>query len=735
MSEVSCRACDVLFAALEARGVAPERLAEGSRHPIEHLRSRRGRVEWDEFVRLLERATDLGGKGMPEIIARSAVVSRTGRVVAALGRLAWTERQLWGSAYRRLVTAAFPHVEYRCEALPEGRLRVRVEIPGASVGSVAFLEVLGEFLRVGPRLLGRCSDALVQAEISSHRAVYVVTPPPRPALRRFLRWLLGRVLADRVVQEFDDERRAIAEAYEQLQLAHRELARSADALRESERRFREIAEHIDGVFILGDRRTLRVLYASPAYERIIGGSLATLYANPESAFDAIHPDDRAPVLAAHGADLPGPVEREYRVVHPDGSVRWIADRLSPIRDASGASVRVALFAQDVTQRKQLEEQLRQSQKMEAVGRLAGGVAHDFNNLLTVIGGAAHLLGEGLPPDAPHRETVTEILAATERAGELTRRLLAFGRRQVLQLVVLDLNRVLTGLEKMLRRLIGEDIELTVELAPHGTCVRADPIQIEQVVMNLVVNARDAMPEGGRLVLRTEEVALAADGVRQDPERALGRYVRLTVSDTGLGMDAETRRRAFEPFFTTKEPGRGTGLGLSTVYGIVRQSGGHVRARSLPGQGTAFEVDLPLVEPTSVAALEPLPEDEVRGGAETLLLAEDEDAVRGFARRSLESRGYRVLEARDGEEALAGAEAHPGAIDLLVTDVVMPRLGGFDLARRLTERRPGLRVLYVSGYPEDRTGEIHALGSGASLLLKPFRGEDLARRVRELLDGE
>jgi len=398
---------------------------------------------------------------------------------------------------------------------------------------------------------------------------------------------------------------------------------------------------------------------------------------------------------------------------------------------------VAVF-DNITERKKAEEtlhetqrQLAQAQKMEAVGRLAGGIAHDFNNLLTVIRGYGELLAAGLEADDARREELAEILKAAERATDLTRQLLAFSRRQTLEMQALDLGVVAGNAEKMLRRLIGEDVRLTFSAAPDAGLVRADRGQIEQALMNLVVNARDAMPDGGPLAIRVFETAAVTALPSVDGGIPPGRYVVLSVADKGGGMTKETLEHAFEPFFTTKETGRGTGLGLSTVFGIVRQSGGHIRVASAPGAGTTFELYFPRVEETDAP---PAPADaRERGGAETILLVEDESSVRELAARILRKRGYHVLTAAGGDEALAAA-AGPGTIDLLLTDLVMPGMNGAELTNRLLGLRPGLRVLFMSGYPGDVLSRYGLSGSSLPLLTKPFDEAELSRRVREALDA-
>jgi signal transduction histidine kinase len=378
-----------------------------------------------------------------------------------------------------------------------------------------------------------------------------------------------------------------------------------------------------------------------------------------------------------------------------------------------------------------EAQLRQAQKMEAIGRLAGGVAHDFNNLLTIIGGYAELEESRLAPGDPGREILREILNAARRGAGLTRQLLAFSRRQVFEPRVVDLNEIVGGVRKMLGRLLGEDVELVEEPAPAPARIRADPGQIEQIVMNLAVNARDAMPSGGTVRLRSAVVDLNRPEPCAHGEIAPGRYATLEVSDTGSGMDPAVRAHLFEPFFTTKEPGKGTGLGLATVYGIVTQSAGHIVVESEVGRGTTFRIFFPRAEAEEPAApAEPVERGRADRGTETVLVAEDDPAVREILLRTLSARGYTVLQARDGREALEICGRAETRVDLLITDVVMPQLGGREASKRLEQLRPGLKVLYMSGY----TGDPVPVGFGRAFLQKPFTLEALARKVREILDG-
>jgi len=423
-----------------------------------------------------------------------------------------------------------------------------------------------------------------------------------------------------------------------------------------------------------------------------------------------------------------------RVRHKNGTWRHLEGVFTNLLDDPSVGA-IVINYRDVTERRILEEQIVLSQKMEAIGRLAGGVAHDFNNILTAIGGYTDLLIADLPPDDPRRSDVEEIYRATVCAAGLTQQLLAFSRRQVLQPRVINLNALIPDLEKMLRRLIGEDILFATVLHPRLGNIRADPGKLEQVIVNLAVNARDAMPDGGRLTIETRNVELDESYAAEHPSVKPGRYVMLAVTDTGVGMDEDTKARVFEPFFTTKVRGKGTGLGLATVYGIVQQTGGHIWPYSEPGRGTAMRVYLPRVdEPADPIEQSGDVTPEVLRGSETILLVEDEAPVRSVTRQLLERNGYTVLEAADGPAALAlvnGATGEPH-VDLLLTDVIMPGMSGRELANQLKARRPDLRVLFMSGYTDDAVVRHGMLEPGLAYLEKPFRPPALLRKVRDVL---
>jgi len=629
------------------------------------------------------------------------------------------------------------------------------------------------------------------------------------------------------------------------------------SLRESEERFRQVVENIQEVFWMTDVDKHRMLYVSPAYEKIWGVTCESLYQSPKTWLEAIHPEDRERIRAAAARQAEGQYDEEYRVIRPDGTVRWVRDRAFPVHDSAGQVFRLAGVAEDITrlreteqarrrteerfrsvieyahdlitivgpdgmirfqspssrttlgyapeqlvgrnafelihpedqtavraalektflnqpdppltefrirhadgswrtfesigkrladedpavvinsrditERRRLEGQLRQSQKMEAIGQLAGGVAHDFNNLLTVIQGNASLL---LLPDLtpPERaECAQEIARTAERAADLTRQLLLFSRKQVMQSTSLDLGEVVAHMTKLLQRILGEDIALHAEYAPGIPAISADAGMIEQVLLNLAVNSRDAMPQGGHLRITTAAETFEADNPQRPAAAAPGRYVCLTVSDTGAGIPPDVLPRIFEPFFTTKEIGKGTGLGLATVYGIVEQHRGWITVTSELGKGTTFRIHLPAAAATAGQAAATAPR-KPPGGSETILVAEDEPAVRLLVGNLLQRCGYKVLTAESGRAALKVWEEHHADIDLLLTDMVMPDgLTGRELAQKLKAQRPDLKVIFTSGYSAETVGKGSSLVGGLNFLQKPYRPNELAQSVRNCLD--
>ena len=511
-----------------------------------------------------------------------------------------------------------------------------------------------------------------------------------------------------------------------------ERRQAETALRESEERYRTLVEGVrDVIFALSPESTITSL--NPAFETITGWRREEWVGRPFEQL--VHPEDLPFALELLGRVVRGDVRAvsQFRVSTAKGDYRMGEFSATP-QLLEGRLIGILGIGRDVTERVQLEQQLRQAQKMEAVGRLAGGIAHDFNNILTAITGYADLLLEDLRATDPRHQDVAEIRKSADRAAGLTRQLLAFSRQQVLQPSVIDVKTLVGDLEKMLGRLLGEDVELGTQLAPDTGRVKADPGQLEQVLMNLAVNARDAMPDGGKLTLETSNVDLS-EGYATDHYPALpGSYVMIAATDTGTGMSEETQAHMFEPFFTTKEKGKGTGLGLATVYGIIKQSGGFIWVYSELGHGTTFKIYLPRVQESAHRSKEPASaRPRAARGTETVLLAEDEAPVRAVARQVLERHGYTVLEAPSAEAALDVAARYSGAIHLLLTDVIMPGLSGRELATRLADLRPEARVIFMSGYTDDAVTRHGVLEPGLAYLQKPFTPDTLGRKVREVLD--
>jgi PAS domain S-box-containing protein len=519
-----------------------------------------------------------------------------------------------------------------------------------------------------------------------------------------------------------------------------EWDRARAELRSAENRYRTLVERLPAITYIAELGAHgRWHYVSPQIESMLGFSPADWLSDSSNWIDRVHAEDRESVLVVEehfqkNRDL---FQAEYRMHARDGRLLWYRDEAVTLPTAEDQPFLMQGVMYDITERKRLEDQLRHSQKMEAVGLLAGGVAHDFNNLLMLIQAHNERLRAGLAPGVPAQKESLGIEHAVTRAASLTGRLLAFSRKQVLQPQVMDLNEVLTEVAKMLDRLIGKSIALRVVPAPQLWPVKADPGQVEQLIMNLAVNARDAMPQGGQLLIETKNAEIGGAHFRLRDGARPGRYVALVVSDTGVGMDRETQAHMFEPFFTTKEPGKGTGFGLAIVYGVVKQIGGWTYVDSKPGLGTTFEIYLPRAEeakaPAAVARILDL--TTVPKGTETILLVEDEAGIRELGSDFLQGQGYMVLTAMDGNEALRIAEGHEDLIHLLVTDIVMPNVGGKELAQRLRQVSPQIKVLFMSGYPEHPALATGDVGAPTTVLQKPFSLDALAHKVRSLLDQQ
>jgi two-component system, cell cycle sensor histidine kinase and response regulator CckA len=526
-----------------------------------------------------------------------------------------------------------------------------------------------------------------------------------------------------------------------LKNAEREAARLLKEQRETAERLTSLLNNVPGAAYRG-LRDWSLQFFGAEIERTTGHPPEVFLRGEMDWRRIVHPEDLPDVKERFRravAVKEAVVRVTYRILRRDGSERWVEDRRQLFYDEQGRFSHVDGLLLDITDRKRSEEELRksndmlrQSQKMEAVGRLAGGVAHDFNNLLTVIGGYSDLLMQRLPPDSPYRRDVEEIRKAGTRASSLTQQLLAFSRKQVIAPRISDLNEVVAGTEKMLRRLIGEDIDLVTVLRPGLWNVRVDTGQIEQVLLNLSVNSRDAMPGVGKLLVETENRSIGAEMTERQGFGSPGPYVVLSVRDTGSGMDEETLSHIFEPFFTTKEQGKGTGLGLATVYGIVKQNDGYITVESRPGEGATFRIFFPRCEERPEESSADAPSVDPRGKGETVLIVEDDKMVRRFLRTTLSSGGYTLFEAVDGEEAIVLLQRHDLPIHLVITDVIMPKMGGSDLNDWLAANRPEVKVLFVSGYVDNELLREQRFERGEVYLQKPFTPEALLRTVRKTL---
>ncbi|MBI4564478.1 MAG: response regulator [Planctomycetes bacterium] len=584
--------------------------------------------------------------------------------------------------------------------------------------------------RTDPRTRELTPNYLVPSDIASMLAV-----PLRKGGR-----MMGVLCQEHVgsIRRWESEEQAfVGSMADQIALAMEasERRRTEEELRRSEENYRLLIANMPDVLWTADEQG-RIVFISPNVERILGFAPEEIYARGDLLrFGRVHPEDVQRAKEAYLALFAGSgrYDVEYRVQRGDRKWVWLQDRAVATFEKEGALYASGLFS-DVTEKRQLEDQFRQSQKMEAVGRLAGGVAHDFNNILTVINGYSEILLTRIPADDPLRAPVDQIRHAGHRAALLTRQLLSLSRKHVVQPELIDLNAVVAQSEGMFRRLIGEDIRLETKLSEGLGMATADPGLIEQILLNLVVNSRDAMPDGGTIVIETANRELDEAYARMKVDVRPGPYVMLSVNDTGHGMDAEVQAHLFEPFFTTKEKGKGTGLGLLTVYGIVNQCGGHISVASEVGKGTTFRIYLPKTGEAAPKKEAPRRRTASPRGSETILLAEDEETVRALAGDILRANGYRVLEASDGVEALRVFEQEREKVRLMVTDVVMPRMSGPELARQAEKIRPDVRVLFMSGYTGRAMEDENLVGRGKDFLQKPFTASAFLDKVRELLDG-
>jgi PAS domain S-box-containing protein len=613
----------------------------------------------------------------------------------------------------------------------------------SAINGMAILDAEGKYIYVNPAFARMVKNAKPEAmigkswrEVSNRRNVAPVETEIRESLKQYGKWFGPLTVHHDDGTEVATEFSVTALPDGGTICVSRDITERLSAQRahaETEIKYRMLIEQVAAVSYIAELGVRgQWLYVSPQIEPMFGYSVEEWLSTSRDWIRYVAPEDHPIIHAAEESSARGePFQAEYRVIRKDGKTMWVSDTAVVVRGSDSHPVMEGLIV-DITDRKMLENQLLQARKMEAVGRLAGGVAHDFNNLLTIIKGYVEMALQRCLDRPELHGNIRRIEEAADRAVTLVRQLLAFSRKQVLRPKIVDLNAIVVNLDQLLRRLMGENIEMKTFVSENVGAIKADPGQIEQVIMNLVVNARDALPNGGRIVIETSNVDLDSTYTLDHAVVRPGPYVLLAVTDTGIGMTADTVAHIFEPFYTTKESGQGTGLGLSTVYGIVKQSGGYIWVYSEVGKGTTFKVYLPRVKDAvqvSLPALAPT----TRKGHETILLVEDEPAVRELTQMVLSERGYKVIEAQTPKDAERLAGNNGVEIHLLLTDVVMPGMSGRELAKRLTERYPNLRVLYMSGYTYNVIARDGTLEEGISFLQKPFTPQVLAERVREALD--
>lgn len=723
MREVSCRALEPVERAAAVHGLRYEDLASGLAVTVEQLRDPAGWVEWNAVAELMERFERATS---PEACIQCGRDAVNQEIVGPLRRVAGRAislRLLYRAGLQWQLPLLYRNIRVTVRWATAQQMEVEVVIPAHDRGSCAWLRLLQGGLEALPSMSG-LPPAGMTALITDHHAIYRISLPKQPwRPLSSLQALFGNV----GVAELERQ-------VEELRVMARERDRVDDALRERERMFSNLIANLSGMVYRCRPGDWRFEFVSERCLELTGYDPHQIVAQGMSSLALVHPEDvervrknREASFAAHQ-----PSSTEYRLRTCSGELRWVLDVARGVYDADGQATGLEGFVTDVTDRKRLEESLNHALRVEGVGRLAGGIAHDFNNLLCVILGAAELAEHVLPIDSPAREYNHQIIAAAERAAALTRQLLAFARKQVVEPRVVDLNALVHGMTPLLRRTLPANVELTSLLSSDLWNVEVDPGQLEQVLLNLVINGRDAMPEGGTLTLETANIVLE-EPTAELPGLAPGPHVMLAVRDTGVGMNDEAQQRAFEPFFTTKEVGKGTGLGLASSHGIVRQAHGQIFLSSKPGQGASFSIYLPrsLAEATRATPRAPLAP---AGHRETVLVVEDHDMLRAVVVRTLRAQGYTVLEAASAAEALELAAHTEGAVDLLVTDVIMPHLSGLILAERLAAARPNVPVLYMSGYSEQNVLQHHRTTARATLLPKPFAPSALANKVREVLDG-
>lgn len=741
--EVSCRVMLPFLRSMSARGASVELLAHGAGLPADQLADPSAWMDWEQFCVVSRNVMRFWGEERLQGMGQELLDVPVLRGFAVVGRMLPSTYALYEWAGRQLMGPGgllFRCVDYHGERVAPGRYSFQLNLPAGYTHNPAFFMVVEACLRAMPGLAGH-GEAQVTSQATKGGATFEVALGQRRGMRDEL-LSLARGLVSR------SESNSLREAHELLMARNSELQsqvserhRVTEALSASEKRFRIFSELTNDYCYMARFRdgVLSCEWITGSYTESTGFSQDDL--KIRGLHGAVQAEDQPHVQRMLEEVATGEsVVHEFRINTQSGQVRWMREHLRPEPDPDGEGLRVYGAARDVTDRRvaeaeqaNLEAQLRQSQKMDAVGRLAGGVAHDFNNLLTVILTHCGFLLNELPPDTQLHDDASDIQAAARRAAGLTQRLLAFSRQQVLTPRVLEINTVVRDLEPMLTSLTGEGIELDIQLDPEPGQLKADRAQLEQIVLNLVVNARDAMPKGGRLTIASGLVEIQEDYVRQHPEAQTGPHVALGVRDTGVGMDEETLARIFEPFFTTKEQGKGTGLGLSTVYGIVKQSGGSIHVESEQGFGTTFEVFFPAVEEAVRREPSVRPRSERAPRQSTILVVEDEEGVRRGVQRILKHAGYQVLVAADPAQAIAIVEDYEEDLDLLLTDIVMPMMNGLQLAERVVAMRDDIKVLYMSGYTSDTVDTDNQLDPAVEFLQKPFTRQAMLTKVADILN--
>jgi PAS domain S-box-containing protein len=723
MREVSCRVLGVWEHVAVTHGLSYEEMIAGLPLPPSRLRQKSGWIDWDVLMEIVERfAAHFGEEALREI-GREAIQHEVVAPMRRIAGLALGLPQLYQVAMRWQLPLLHRNLVVQVRALDKSHLSIEIQVPSHFRGSAAWFRVLQGGLEALP-LMQNLGHADVRAEISSHQARYHVALPAQPVrlLSRLTVWLRDPALVE------------LERQVNELREIERERSRLQDALRERESMLSNLIANLSGMVYRCRGADFDFDFVSERCLELTGYRSEELTGRAVSYLDLVHPSDLPSLREKRSQSFRArqSASNEYRLRTRSGETRWILDVARAVHDEDGHVTGIEGFMTDVTDRKRLEEDLVQAQRVEGIGRLAGGIAHDFNNLLTVILGSVELAHNAVK-SGPALSHIEHVRSAAERAATLTQQLLAFARKQVIQPRVIDLNALVRSMSSLLSRALSADIELKTVLSKGLWTVEVDPGQFEQVLLNLAINARDAMPHGGVLTLETANVVLEEGHHDLRPGLSVGRYVMLSVSDTGTGMTKEVQARAFEPFFTTKDVGHGTGLGLASSHGIVRQAGGQIVLSSELGKGTEFRIYLPRaagVEQPVEGGLEEEAREHRHG---TLLVVEDHEMVREMIAHSLRAQGYEVHAEAQAADALASVARGELEPDLLLVDIMMPQMKGTELAQKLRELRPSLPVIFMSGFSEHHLGREQLLDLAGGFLKKPFTSTSLIRVVRETLN--